>query len=106
MQKNTAEQHQFSDTDSGSTTEVLTPDTDQALIALAVSLVGDRSKVMKHIRCSEADFLSYCSGEKELHLPQLHRLVSLIIDEQRIAMTKHGAPLNLVHPKQRGSNVD
>lgn len=59
------------------------PDTTPQLIALAVSLVGDQSKVMKQMRCSEADFLLYSSGEKELPLRELDRLVSLIVHEQQ-----------------------
>ena len=59
------------------------PDTTPQLIALAVSLVGDQSKVMTQMRCSEADFLLYCSGEKALPLRELDRLVSLIVHEQQ-----------------------
>ena len=74
--------HHPSTATSASSPEAQTPDTAPQLIALAVSLVGNHSEVMKQIRCSDEDFVSYCSGEKELPSSKLDLLVSLIIDEQ------------------------
>ena len=41
------------------------------LIAMAVSLVGDAGVVRNHMRCSEADFIAYCDGQKELNATML-----------------------------------
>ena len=56
---------------------------------MAASLVGDENKVRQHMRCSEADFFMYCSGEKELPFPELDRLITLIVHEQGLLIAKH-----------------
>jgi hypothetical protein len=76
------------------------PDTTPQLIALAVSLVGGGRKVMEQMRCSDADFFLYRSGQKELPLPELDRLVSLIIDEQQRAIAKRRESLTSIHSKR------
>lgn len=83
-----------------STVATRAPDTTLKLIALAVSLVGDQSKVMKQMRCSEADFLLYCSGEKELPLRELDRLVSLIVHEQQAKVAAQRERLRAFRAKQ------
>ena len=56
VQKSTAvTRFQVYSLSTSSTTEVA-PDTTAQLIALAVSLVGDQSRVMEQMRCSDADF--------------------------------------------------
>lgn len=79
------------------------PDTTPQLIALAVSLVGAQSKVMEQMRCPEADFLLYCSGEKELPLRELDRLVSLIVHEQQIKIVEQRERLSAFRAKQEQS---
>lgn len=83
-----------------SSTAEAAPDTTPQLIALAVSLVGGQRKVMEQMRCSDADFLLYRSGQKELPLPELDRLASLIIDEQQRAIAKRRESLNSIHSKR------
>jgi hypothetical protein len=68
---------------------------------MAVSLLGDRSKVMEEMRCSEADFSLYCSGQKELPFPELSRLISLIIDKQRMAIDKNREALSAIRAKRK-----
>ena len=90
MQKSTAAaQHQLSSSDSASPPVAQPPNTTPRLIAMAASLVGDETKVMEHLRCSEADFLLYCSGQKELPFAELDRLVSLIVHEQGVLIAQH-----------------
>lgn len=93
--------HRFSYGQPADNTEAQTPDTTPQLIALAASLVGEQSKVMEQMRCSEADFVSYCSGEKELPLPELDRLVSLIVEEQRSRILKHRQSLRALRVMSR-----
>ena len=52
------------------------------LIAMAVSLVGSVQEVKACMRSTEADFLDYCAGAKELGLAELDRLITLVIREQ------------------------
>lgn len=56
--------------------------TTSRLIAMAASLVGSAHEVQAAIKCSAADFLEYCNGSKEPTLPELDRLITLIIHEQ------------------------
>lgn len=93
--------HRFSYGQPADNTEAQTPDTTPQLIALAASLVGEQSKVMEQMRCSEADFVLYCSGEKELPLPELDRLVSLIVEEQRSRILKHRQSLRALRVMSR-----
>jgi hypothetical protein len=55
---------------------------------------------MKQMRCSEADFLLYCSGEKELPLRELDRLVSLIVHEQQAKVAAQRERLRAFRAKQ------
>lgn len=97
MQKSTAAtRHPVLSLNPASTRKDATPDTTPQLIALAVSLVGDPSKVLDQMRCSEGDFFLYRSGRKEVPLPELDRLVSLIIEEQRANTTKHRESLKAI----------
>jgi hypothetical protein len=59
------------------------------LIAMAVSLVGDAGAVRNHMRCSEADFLAYCEGQKELNAGMLEAVVGLIVQEQGKLIAKN-----------------
>ena len=100
MQKSTAAApDQFS---LACTPEAESPKTTPRLIAMAASLVGDENKVKAHMRCSEADFLLYCSGQKEPPFPELDRLISLIIHEQGVLIAKHREFLAEVRAKRRG----
>lgn len=58
------------------------PSTGARLIAMAVSLAGSVEEVKACMRSTEADFLDYCAGAKEMALDELDRLVTLIIREQ------------------------
>jgi len=58
------------------------PNTGARLIAMAVSLAGSVEEVKACMRSTEADFLDYCAGVKELALDELDRLITLIIREQ------------------------
>jgi hypothetical protein len=58
------------------------PNNASRLIAGAVSLVGDTEEVRTVMQSTPADFLDYCAGRKEPSLPELDRLISLIICEQ------------------------
>ena len=69
---------------------------------MAASLVGDENSVREHMRCSEADFLLYCSGEKEVPMPELERLIALIIHEQGILLAKHREFLAEIRAKRMG----
>lgn len=59
------------------------------LIAMAVSLVGDAGVVRNHMRCSEADFIAYCDGQKELNATMLEAVVALIVHEQGSLIAKN-----------------
>ena len=59
------------------------------LIAMAVSLVGDAAAVRNHLGCSEADFIAYCNGHKEVDAGALNALVGLIVHEQGIIIAKN-----------------
>ena len=100
MRKSTAMSHPLSSSDSASTPEAVTPDTDPQLIALAVSLAGSESKVMEQIGCSQADFLLYRSGAKELPVPELDRLVSMIIEAQGSAIAMHREALKAIRGRR------
>lgn len=56
---------------------------------MAASLVGDENKVKEQMRCSEADFLLYCSGKKDVPISELEKLISLIVREQAVLIAKH-----------------
>jgi hypothetical protein len=58
------------------------PNTASRLIALAVSLIGGATEVMKAMGCSAQDFQAYCSGQKEPTWPEIDRLTALIVREQ------------------------
>jgi hypothetical protein len=58
------------------------PNTCSRLIAMAVSFVGEAQSVALEMQCSNADFLEYCSGQKEPTATELERLIGLIIREQ------------------------
>jgi hypothetical protein len=49
---------------------------------MAASLVGSAHEVQAIMKCSAADFLEYCNGNKEPTWPELDRLIGLIIHEQ------------------------
>jgi hypothetical protein len=49
---------------------------------MAVSFVGEAQSVALEMKCSNADFLEYCAGQKEPTLAELDRLIGLIIREQ------------------------
>jgi hypothetical protein len=46
-------------------------------------MLGSNDAVLKVMKCSAADFLCYCDGSKEPAWPELDRLVTLIVTEQR-----------------------
>jgi hypothetical protein len=58
------------------------PNTGARLIAMAVSLAGSVEEVKACMRSTEADFIDYCAGVREPALPELDRLITLIIREQ------------------------
>jgi hypothetical protein len=58
------------------------PHTCPRLIAMAVSFVGEAQSVALEMKCSNADFLEYCAGQKEPTLTELGRLIALIMREQ------------------------
>jgi hypothetical protein len=64
------------------------PNTTSRLIAMAVSLVG-AADVMARMKCSEEDFRQYCEGQKEPTWPELDKLVTLIIEQQRVRIAKN-----------------
>jgi hypothetical protein len=82
------------------------PDTTPQLIELAISLVGDRTNVMEQMRCSEADFLLYCSGEKELPFAELDRLVAVIVDEQKRKIAEQHERLRAFRANQERFSSD
>jgi hypothetical protein len=59
------------------------------LIAMAVSLVGGSDVVQKHLHCSDADFIAYCNGHKELDTAALEAVVALIVHEQGNIIAKN-----------------
>lgn len=73
---------------------------------MAVSLIGDESKVRQHTRCSDADLRLYCSGQKELPIAELDRLVSLIVHEQGMLIAKNRAYLAEIRAKKCVSSSD
>ena len=66
------------------------PNTCSRLIAMAVSFVGEAQSVALEMKCSNADFLEYCAGQKEPTLTELDCLIGLIISEQAKLMAKNG----------------
>ena len=58
------------------------PNTCTRLISMAVSLVGEAQSVALEMKCSNADFLEYCAGQKEPTVAELDRLIGLIMREQ------------------------
>ena len=72
------------------------------LIAMAVSLLGDSDAVRKHLRCSEADFIAYCDGKKELDTAALEVVVDLIVHEQGKIIAKNRDMLDELR-KRRGA---
>ena len=58
------------------------PNTCSRLLAMAVSFVGEAQSVALEMKCSNADFLEYCAGQKEPTMAELDRLIGLIIREQ------------------------
>jgi hypothetical protein len=58
------------------------PNTCSRLIAMAVSLVGEAQSVALEMKCSNADFLEYCAGQKEPTMAEFDHLIGLIIREQ------------------------
>jgi hypothetical protein len=57
---------------------------------MAVSFVGEAQSVALEMKCSNADFLDYCAGQKEPTLTELDCLIGLIIREQAKLMAKNG----------------
>jgi hypothetical protein len=70
------------------------------LIAIAVSLAGSVEEVRAHMRSTEADFLDYCAGAKEPALPELDRLITLIIREQGKIIAQNRDLLQRVREKR------
>ena len=68
---------------------------------MAASLVGDETKVKEKMRCSEADFLLYCAGQKEVPTSELDRLISLMVHEQLLLIAKHREFLAEIRVKRR-----
>jgi hypothetical protein len=69
------------------------------LIAMAVSLCGDKDIVSKAMCCSDSDLLAYCAGEKEPPWPELDRLIGLIIREQGVLIAGNREHLNKLRRK-------
>jgi hypothetical protein len=76
------------------------PNTASRLIAMAVSLVGESTKVMIAMRCSEADFHEYSDGRKEPSWPELDKLITLIVREQGIIIAKNRVVLDALRSKK------
>jgi hypothetical protein len=70
------------------------------LIAMAVSLVGSVEEVKAYLRSTEADFLDYCAGAKEPALPELDRLITLIIREQGKIIAQNRELLQRIREKR------
>jgi hypothetical protein len=49
---------------------------------MAVSFLGEAQSVALEMKCSNADFLDYCAGQKEPTMAELDRLIGLIVREQ------------------------
>lgn len=98
--RTSATPHQLSYSDFASRKES-EPLTTPRLIAMAASLVGDENTVKEKMRCSEADFLLYCAGQKEVPTPELDRLISLLVHEQLFLIAKHREFLAEIRVKRR-----
>ena len=79
------------------------PNISSRLIAMAVALVGESQSVMLEMRCSHRDFLDYCAGRQEPTGEELHRLVELVVAEQRKLIEKNRELLAQVPDKQGSS---
>lgn len=69
------------------------PNTASRLIAMAVSLVGEEDKVMKHMQCSRDAFVQYCEGRKVPTRSELDRLITLVVREQGSSIARSRALL-------------
>ena len=76
------------------------PNTGARLIAMAVSLAGSVQEVKACMRSTEADFLDYCAGARELSLAELDRLITLIIREQGKIIAQNRDLLQRVREKR------
>jgi hypothetical protein len=56
---------------------------------MAVSLVGEAQSVMREMKCSSADFLEYCAGQKEPSSHEFDGLIQLIVREQGILIARN-----------------
>lgn len=65
------------------------PNACSRLITMAVSFVGEAQSVALEMKCSNADFLEYCAGQKEPTMAELDRLISLIVREQAKLIAKN-----------------
>lgn len=65
------------------------PTTCSRMIAMAVSFVGEAQSVALEMKCSNADFLEYCAGQKEPTRAEWDRLIGLIIREQAKLIAKN-----------------
>jgi hypothetical protein len=76
------------------------PNTGPRLIAIAVSLAGSVQEVRAYMRSTEADFLEYCAGAKELAFDELDRLITFIVREQGKIIAQNRDLLQRVREKR------
>ena len=79
------------------------PNTASRLIAMAVSLVGEAQPVAVQMKCSQADFRRYCAGQTDPSSAQLHRLISLIIQEQGKLIARNRETIGRRRPATRNT---
>jgi hypothetical protein len=63
--------------------------TSARLLAMAVALVGDRSKVQDHMKFSDAEMHAILAGERELTWTELDLLTTLLVREQGSMIAKN-----------------
>lgn len=77
------------------------PNSTSGLIAMAVSLVGEREFVRETMNSSPEDFEDYCAGQKEPSLSEFDRLVNLIIAEQAKIIVRNRELIAKIRAKQQ-----
>ena len=65
------------------------PTTSGRLLAMAVTLVGERAAVRDHMKFSDAELRAVLSGERELTWTELDLLTTLLVREQDNMIAKN-----------------
>ena len=63
--------------------------TSARLLAMAVTLMGERATVRDHMKFSDAELLAFLSGGRELTWAELDRLTTLLVREQDNMIAKN-----------------